>query len=232
MTERLGNLGLKAIAGASGNAFKALQAGEPHSAYIGHAFRRRPELGELLANGPEAALDGALKEIEAAGNVAGPLGAPMRTMRRAKEVAHLAIAGGDLSGLWTLDDVVERLTRLADVSAQAAMRLAIRAAWASGSLGETRDSDQMPGLFALAMGKMGAGELNYSSDIDLIVLFDLDVLPVKGMRVKEGMTRLTRDLVRILEERTTDGYVFRTDLRLRPDPASTSPAISTQFATS
>ena len=88
----------------------------------------------------------------------------------------------------------------------------------------------MPGLFVLAMGKMGAGELNYSSDIDLIVLFDLDVLPVKGMRVKEAMTRVARSLVRMLDERTVDGYVFRTDLRLRPDPSSTSPAVSTQFA--
>ena len=53
-------------------------------------------------------------------------------------------------------------------------------AWASGSLGEKRDSDEMPGLFVLAMGKMGARELNYSSDIDLIVLFDLDVLPIRA----------------------------------------------------
>ncbi|MDP3495467.1 MAG: bifunctional [glutamine synthetase] adenylyltransferase/[glutamine synthetase]-adenylyl-L-tyrosine phosphorylase, partial [Hyphomonadaceae bacterium] len=182
--------------------------------------------------GPEGVLAAALIDMEAAGAMSGPLDIPMRQMRLAKEAAHMAIAAGDLSGVWSLDDVVERLTRLADLSVRSALRLAIGSAWASGSFGEVRASDEMPGLFVLAMGKMGARELNYSSDIDLILLFDLDVLPIKGLRVKEGMARIARDLVRVLDERTVEGYVFRVDLRLRPDPSSTSPALSTQFATS
>lgn len=232
MSERLGDLALGPIAGGEGDPLAALKAATRWSDYIGRIERRRPDVFEKLRDGPDAVLSGALAEIEAAGAMAGSLDAPMRAMRLAKEAAHAAIAAADLSDKWTLDDVVERLTQLADVCVKSALRLAVRAAWASGSLGETRDSDEMPGLFTLAMGKMGARELNYSSDIDLIVLFDLDVLPVKGARVKEAMVRLARDLVRILDERTADGYVFRTDLRLRPDPASTSPAISTQYATS
>ena len=218
------------MAGGEGDALGALRAAAQHSDYIARVERRRPEVLEQLAGGPQGVLATALAAMEAAGEIGGALDAPMREMRRAKEAAHIAIAAGDLSGIWNLDDVVERLTQLADASVKTALRLAIRSAWASGSLGETRDSDEMPGLFTLAMGKMGARELNYSSDVDLIVLFDLDVLPVKGLRVKEGMLRLTRDLVRLMEERTADGYVFRTDLRLRPDPSSTSPAVSTQFA--
>jgi len=218
------------VAGGEGDALGALRAAAQHSDYIARVERRRPEVLEQLAGGPQGVLATALAAMEAAGEIGGALDAPMREMRRAKEAAHIAIAAGDLSGIWNLDDVVERLTRLADASVKTALRLAIRSAWASGSLGETRDSDEMPGLFTLAMGKMGARELNYSSDVDLIVLFDLDVLPVKGLRVKEGMLRLTRDLVRLMEERTADGYVFRTDLRLRPDPSSTSLAVSTQFA--
>ncbi len=218
------------MAGGEGDALGALRAAAQHSDYIARVERRRPEVLEQLAGGPQGVLATALAAMEAAGEIGGALDAPMREMRRAKEAAHIAIAAGDLSGIWNLDDVVERLTRLADASVKTALRLAIRSAWASGSLGETRDSDEMPGLFTLAMGKMGARELNYSSDVDLIVLFDLDVLPVKGLRVKEGMLRLTRDLVRLMEERTADGYVFRTDLRLRPDPSSTSLAVSTQFA--
>lgn len=231
MMDRLGKLGFAAVAGGRGDALGALKAATQYSDYIARVERRHPEVLEQLTSGPQGVLASALAAMEAAGEIAGPLDAPMREMRRAKEAAHIAIAAGDLSGIWNLDDVVEHLTQLADASVKAALRLAIHSAWTSGSLGETRDSDEMPGLFTLAMGKMGARELNYSSDIDLIVLFDLDVLPVKGMRVKEGMVRLTRDLVRVLEERTADGYVFRTDLRLRPDPSSTSPAISTQFAT-
>lgn len=218
------------MAGGEGDALGALRAAAQHSDYIARVERRRPEVLEQLAGGPQGVLASALAAMEAAGEIGGALDAPMREMRRAKEAAHIAIAAGDLSGIWNLDDVVERLTQLADASVKTALRLAIRSTWASGSLGETRDSDEMPGLFTLAMGKMGARELNYSSDVDLIVLFDLDVLPVKGLRVKEGMLRLTRDLVRLMEERTADGYVFRTDLRLRPDPSSTSPAVSTQFA--
>jgi len=230
MMDRLGNLGFGAVAGGEGDALGALRAAAQHSDYIARVERRRPEVLEQLTGGPQGVLASALAAMEAAGEIGGALDAPMREMRRAKEAAHIAIAAGDLSGIWNLDDVVERLTRLADASVKTALRLAIRSAWASGSLGETRDSDEMPGLFTLAMGKMGARELNYSSDVDLIVLFDLDVLPVKGLRVKEGMLRLTRDLVRLMEERTADGYVFRTDLRLRPDPSSTSLAVSTQFA--
>ncbi len=230
MTDGLKHLGFGPIAGTAGDPVSALRCAAEKSEYISRVLRRQSDLLERLGQGPDALLEEALAGIEAAGAIGGSLDAPMRLMRIAKEVAHLAIASGDLSAMWPLDGVVERLTRLADTSTKAALRLAVRAAWASGSLGEVRDADHMPGLFVLAMGKMGAGELNYSSDIDLIVLFDLDLLPVKGMLVKEGMTRLTRDLVRILEERTADGYVFRTDLRLRPDPASTAPAISTQFA--
>lgn len=231
MNERLGNLGFGALQGAKGDPLAALRLASRYSDYIARAERRRPELFEQLAFGLDGVLAAAMADMEAAGATSGPLDAPMRQMRRAKEAAHMAIAAGDLSAVWNLDDVVERLTRLADVAARSALRLAIRAAWASGSFGEVRDSCEMPGLFALAMGKMGARELNYSSDIDLILLFDLDVLPVQGLRVKEGMARIARDLVRILEERSVDGYVFRVDLRLRPDPSSTSPAISTQFAT-
>ena len=83
--------------------------------------------------------------------------------------------------------------------------------------------DPVPGFALIAMGKMGAGELNYSSDIDLIVLYDA---AAPALLDKEDAAafyiRLTRGLVKLLQERTADGYVFRVDLRLRPDPASTA----------
>ena len=83
------------------------------------------------------------------------------------------------------------------------------------------------------MGKMGAFELNYSSDIDLIVFYDpaAPALPRMPSRPR-SIVRLTQRLVKLLQERTADGYVFRTDLRLRPDPASTAIAISTAAAVS
>ena len=81
------------------------------------------------------------------------------------------------------------------------------------------------------MGKHGAFELNYSSDIDLIVFYDPARIRLRaGLEVQRFFVRLTRDLVRLLQERTEHGYVFRTDLRLRPDPGSTPLAISTDAA--
>ncbi|MBT7032117.1 MAG: bifunctional [glutamine synthetase] adenylyltransferase/[glutamine synthetase]-adenylyl-L-tyrosine phosphorylase, partial [Rhodospirillaceae bacterium] len=83
------------------------------------------------------------------------------------------------------------------------------------------------GLIVLGLGKLGARELNYSSDIDLIILFDPGaVASGQPDRLQQNFARLARDLVNILTERTEDGYVFRTDIRLRPDPSSTPPAIS------
>src|SRR5262249_50308895 len=83
------------------------------------------------------------------------------------------------------------------------------------------------GYIVLAMGKMGAHELNYSSDIDIIVLYDpaAPALPPDG-ETAQLYIRLTRNLIRLLQQRTADGYVFRVDVRLRPDPASTQIAIS------
>ena len=91
--------------------------------------------------------------------------------------------------------------------------------------------DEGSGWIILGMGKFGAGELNYSSDIDLIVLFDREVARVMGDRDPTTVfVKLTKRLVHILQERTADGYVFRTDLRLRPDPGATNIAMSTDAA--
>ena len=87
------------------------------------------------------------------------------------------------------------------------------------------------GYVVLAMGKMGGFELNYSSDIDLIVFFD-PTAPALAAGVEPGaaVRALTRTLIKLLQERTGDGYVFRVDLRLRPDPSSTQIAISVPAA--
>ncbi len=231
MTDRLDIIGVKPIVAAHGDWRGALDRAAPISDHIARMIARRGDvIAQLGVGGPDAVVAAALADIAAVAAAGDGIDVSMRRMRRAKEAAQLAISAADLSGGWAQDVVLEKLTALADVSVQSALRLSVRDGWRAGWFDDKRDSDEMPGLFVLAMGKMGARELNYSSDIDLIVLFDLDILPIKGLRVKEAMTRVAKSLVRILDERTVDGYVFRTDLRLRPDPGSTSPAISTQFA--
>ena len=113
------------------------------------------------------------------------------------------------------------------------MRFLFREARAKGQwLGGTDAAPEAgSGFIVLGMGKYGAAELNYSSDIDLIVFYDLDQLKLRdGLEPQPFFVRLTKDLVKILQERTADGYVFRVDLRLRPDPGATQVALSTDSA--
>lgn len=155
----------------------------------------------------------------------------MHALRRMKAEAALLIALADIGGIWPITQVIERQTLLADAAVGGAVDYLAREAQRRGRLRLVEPSRpaQGSGYIVLAMGKMGAGELNYSSDIDLIVFYDPAAL-ASGIEPAAFYVRLTRALVRLLQERTSDGYVFRIDLRLRPDPASTQIAISTAAA--
>jgi glutamate-ammonia-ligase adenylyltransferase len=159
--------------------------------------------------------------------------AVMGTLRIAKRRAALLIGLADMAGKWPLDRIVAALSDLADASLAVAIRHLLRQAVRAGQIepAEGDDVERGCGLIVLGMGKLGARELNYSSDIDLILLYDPERVRYRGRAtIQQCFARLARELVRILDERTADGYVFRTDLRLRPDPASTPPAISIEAA--
>jgi glutamate-ammonia-ligase adenylyltransferase len=157
----------------------------------------------------------------------------MRILRRMKAEAALLIALTDIGGVWPVMQATQALTKLADRAVDSAVRFALSEASRAGRL-QPMDKNQPQlgsGYIVLAMGKMGAFELNYSSDIDLIVFFDPDTPALsKGAEAAPTFVRITQRLVKLLQEHTGDGYVFRTDLRLRPDPASTGIAISTPAA--
>jgi glutamate-ammonia-ligase adenylyltransferase len=157
----------------------------------------------------------------------------MQLLRRMKAEAALLIALCDIGGVWPVMRVTAALTDLAVASVQSALRFLLRQEAARGRLSPANlDSpEDNSGLIVLAMGKMGAGELNYSSDIDLIVFFD-SAAPTLAPDIEPQpfFVRVTQALARMLQQRTGDGYVFRVDLRLRPDPASTQVAISTASA--
>src|SRR5258708_2998014 len=157
----------------------------------------------------------------------------MRLLRHMKSEAALLIALADIGGVWPVMAVTAALTELAVAAVQAALRYLLRQEAARGRLSPpSPDSpEDNSGLIVLAMGKMGAGELNYSSDIDLIVFFDPKPTPLPpDIEPQPFFVRITQGLARLLQQRTGDGYVFRVDLRLRPDPASTQVAISTEAA--
>jgi glutamate-ammonia-ligase adenylyltransferase len=157
----------------------------------------------------------------------------MALLRRMKSEAALLIALCDIGGVWPVMRVTAALTELAVASVQAGLRYVLRQEAARGRLSPpSLDSpEENSGLIVLAMGKMGAGELNYSSDIDLIVFFDARAPTLApDIEPQSFFVRVTQGLARLLQQRTGDGYVFRVDLRLRPDPASTQVAISMESA--
>lgn len=138
-----------------------------------------------------------------------------RALRRRRAEVALSVGLADLVCGALLEEVCSALSAFADQAVQAALA--------------TVTEGNPAGLVVLGLGKLGTVELNYSSDIDIIVLFD----PVRGRAAgldQAGAVRITRQLVRLLQERTEDGYVFRVDLRLRPDPGSTPIAVSTAAA--
>ncbi len=154
-------------------------------------------------------------------------------LRRARRRMALLTGLADIAGLWSDREIVEALTAFADAALSSALSHLLRVAHERGDLQlpDPENPEKDCGYAILAMGKMGAGELNYSSDIDLIVLFDRDKVDYRHHRgPQEGYVRITQELVRLLQDRTKDGYVFRTDLRLRPDPSATPLAISLQAA--
>ena len=154
-------------------------------------------------------------------------------LRRMKSEAALLIALCDIGGVWPVMRVTEALTELAVSAVRMALSYLLRQEVERGRLlpSDRDHPDENSGLFVLAMGKMGAGELNYSSDIDLIVFFDAEANSLAGgIEPQPFFARVTQALARLLQQRTGDGYVFRVDLRLRPDPASTQVAMSTAAA--
>ncbi|WP_282078683.1 glutamine-synthetase adenylyltransferase [Epibacterium ulvae] len=154
-------------------------------------------------------------------------------LRQAKRRLALLTALCDLSGGWHLEQVTGALTDFAGCAADVALKAEIATLIRRKKLpGLTPDDvETAGGLAVLAMGKMGAFELNYSSDIDLICLFDESrFAPDDFFDARQALVRATRNMCSTLSDRTADGYVFRTDLRLRPDPAVTPVCIAMEAA--
>jgi [glutamine synthetase] adenylyltransferase / [glutamine synthetase]-adenylyl-L-tyrosine phosphorylase len=158
----------------------------------------------------------------------------MASLRKAKNEIALLTALADLGGVWPVMTVTDALTRTADACLHAAVRFLFAQAVVKGEwLAAPGDAapELSSGYIVLAMGKYGAFELNYSSDIDLIVFYNAAKARLRDdVGIQQFFVRMTRDIVKIMQERTSDGYVFRTDLRLRPDPGATQVALSTDAA--
>jgi [glutamine synthetase] adenylyltransferase / [glutamine synthetase]-adenylyl-L-tyrosine phosphorylase len=208
----------------------ALGGNAPYLADL--ALRESATLISAIKAGPDAtfeALTAGLRHLPARSDRA----ALMQALRLAKRRAALTIAIADIGGMWSLTEVTRALSSLAASVLGVTIDFLLREL-------HDRKIIKLPapaqparncGFVALALGKLGAGELNYSSDIDLVLLYDPEN-PVYPAEAQPAMARLARDLVGLLSTRDEDGYVFRVDLRLRPNPAATPAVVSLPAALS
>ncbi len=201
-----------------------------NSPYLGDCLLKEMTFfRDLLMAGPEA-MAGTLRDRlfeKAAAALDGV--ALKRLLRETKRQSALLIALADIVGLWTVEEVMDALSDFADASLAVTVDHLLYRAAEDGALAppDPMRPSLDSGFIVLAMGKLGAHELNYSSDVDLIVLYDTDRMHYCGDQdAQRFFERLTRALIAILEDRTPDGYAFRTDLRLRPDPGATPVALS------
>jgi glutamate-ammonia-ligase adenylyltransferase len=218
-----------------------LATGSPVSALIGGIFGTSPYLSRLilsnpaefwrmLQSNPDEYLHASAMMLATAMEGCRRLEEAMKPLREAKRRLALTTALADLGGVWDIRNVTAVLSKGADHLLRAAVSFLFRRLALQDTSAQTdwlTDPDEASGYIVLGMGKYGARELNYSSDIDLIVFFDPEkARPTGGLDPSTFFVRITRDLVKLMAERTPEGYVFRTDLRLRPDPGATQIALS------
>ena len=206
--------------------------------FLGGVFSNAPHLRDLgvtdparlaaiLDDVPEARIDRLV--AAATGFVSDDEAELMAALRRLKQDLALTTALADIGGAFDLDAVTAALSRFADAALTATVRFCLRDLERRGRFRapDPERPEVGSGWIVLAMGKYGAFELNYSSDIDLIMLYDPERAPLAGgAEAPVEFVRMTKRVVKILSDRTADGYVFRTDLRLRPDPGATPLAMA------
>jgi glutamate-ammonia-ligase adenylyltransferase len=206
-----------------------------NSPYLSSCMTQDPAFAAtLLRDGPDAGIEGLRQDlVRARTEPAGDIRSLMSALRTAKRRTALLVALADIAGIWPLERVTGALSEFADLAIDAAVAHLLREAAAGGAfrLRHADDPCRDSGFIIIGMGKLGARELNYSSDVDLIALYDPERIQTDAPdALQKTFVRLVRSLVKILDERTAEGYVLRTDFRLRPDPAATPLAISTDAA--
>ncbi|UXM93950.1 bifunctional [glutamine synthetase] adenylyltransferase/[glutamine synthetase]-adenylyl-L-tyrosine phosphorylase [Bartonella sp. HY329] len=204
--------------------------------FIGSVMTLSPFLREIMLKNPEiltpllqidikSRLDEVLAHIKSIDQIDGINETLlMAQLRRGKAEAHCLIALADIGGLFTCAETCDWLSKLAEATLKSSLRFLLREAHNAKkiTLPDLEHPEKDCGLIVLGMGKLGAGELNYSSDIDLIVFIDVSSSAINDpFESVDIFSKMMRRLIRIMQERTGDGYVFRVDLRLRPDPGST-----------
>lgn len=203
------------------------------SPYLRRIMTRWPEwLPDFLETPVEASLSRIIADTHASARQP-DFDVISRSLRHNRARTALLVAMADLGGVLDTVAVTEAITDFADAAVQAALRFGLNAALGDGDFTapDAAAPERDLGLFVLALGKHGARELNYSSDIDLTIFYDPGRPGIASARDPQKLAiTLVKGIVKLLNERTADGYVERVDLRLRPDPGLTPIAMPVHAA--
>ncbi len=194
------------------------------SSYLRDLVMRHPDrLLTILQNDPDLVFKELIYSTRDCWKEAASETELMEKLRIAKAHAALICGLADLGGWWKPEQVTRALSEFADAALGAAIDFLLLQLHHNDKveLVDPESPHTDSGLIVIGMGKYGAFELNYSSDIDLILFFGQAGMKFKTDDPVSMFVRFAKSLIRILQERTGDGYVFRMDLRLRPDPGST-----------
>ncbi len=179
---------------------KVINRAHRYSPFLRRAIDNLPDISALLADGD---IQGAI----AASHILGKSESIDIALRQQRTALSLSLAIADLSGHMPFSQVTRHLSDFADGAIDQALQ----------DLFRRRYDCEPTGFAVIALGKLGARELNYSSDIDPIFLFDPQTIPTRGRETPvDAAQRISRQLIAILSERTAYSYVFRVDMRLRP----------------
>jgi glutamate-ammonia-ligase adenylyltransferase len=195
----------------------------------GLAERHAEWFAASRAISPDTAMQTVLHGLKRAGETAADEAEIGRELRIAKGRVALLAAVSEVEGSWTTAQSTAALSDLADFALEAGLDTLMRLAAARGQVRNGAAANS--GLAIFALGKHGGRELNYSSDIDIVAFFDPDKVDAAepGEETKL-MSRIVQRLANLMQDRTEHGYVFRTDLRLRPDPGATPVALPIEAA--
>lgn len=184
---------------------------------------------DILGHGAAAAFAQVRQNLVENSDKDGDKEALSRFLRTSRKQAALAIAAADVTGEWSLTEITAALTEFSTLALRAAVCHLLKDAAGRGEINlvDADDPERGSGLIVLGMGKLGSHELNYSSDIDLILFYDPEAVSSdRPDEIQQCFIKIGRGLVTLLSDITADGYVARVDLRLRPDPSATPVAIS------
>ena len=178
---------------------------------------------------PDAVLAAELQAVADAGATASTEDEIGEVLRLAKGRLALLSATAEVTGSWTTEQATAALSDLADAALDAGLAVLLRRAAGKGQMAEVTPANA--GLALFALGKHGGRELNYSSDIDIVAFFDPERVDLaEPMEATRTYSRIVQKLANLMQDRTVHGYVFRTDLRLRPDPGATPVALHVDAA--